>query len=146
MNAASSEQRPRSFLLLPFSVMAGWAVCFWPAKLLRPEEGVFWMSVAAGCCLLCGMIVILVPLVVRAQNDLAIFLIQMMIRFGSLVGVALYVRSYWPRLGVLDFFGWLILFYLLTLLLEVRFFQPSPRKNKETVQTHTILLPDQDDK
>lgn len=146
MNAATPEQRPRLFLLLPLSVLAGWAVCFWPAKLLRPEEGVFWMSVAAGCCLLCGMIVILVPLVVRAQNDLAIFLIQMMIRFGSLAGVALYVRSHWPRLGVLDFFGWLILFYLLTLLLEVKFSRPVAGQDKETVQTRTTLLSDQADK
>jgi hypothetical protein len=132
VSGSTALQGLRSFVYLLISVLLGWAVCFWPARLLRPEAGVFWMSVAAGSCLACGIFVILISVLVPSRDSLVVMLLQMMVRFGSLAGVALVVKNRWPQLGVIDFFGWLIVFYLLTLLLEVRLLQPDVIFGKKT--------------
>lgn len=46
-------------------------------------------------------------------------LVQSMVRLGCVAVVAVIVRKQWPDLGIADFFGWLIGFYLLALLVEV---------------------------
>lgn len=104
---------------LTIAVVAGWLVCFWPARMHGGGDGIFWMSVAAFCCLIPGWIVVLLSRLAIFPDDLWLMLAQTAVRLVSVVGAALVVRSFWPKLGVADFFGWLIGFYLLTLLLEV---------------------------
>ncbi len=46
-------------------------------------------------------------------------MVQTMVRLLTVASVALAVRSLRPELGMLDFFAWLILFYLLAMAVEV---------------------------
>ena len=109
----------KSVILLTAVIAAGWAVCFWPARLLRGDSGILWMSVAATACLLPGWIILLLSRLSVFSNDLSAILVQSLLRLGSVATVALVVRQTRPQLGVGDFFAWLICFYLLALLAEV---------------------------
>ena len=101
----------------------GWVLCFWPARLLNGESGVWWMTLAAVCCLVPGWIVVFLSGLAIFPNDLAAMLVQTMLRLGIVSAVAVSVKKLRPELGVADFFGWLIGFYLLavaTVVLVVR--------------------------
>ena len=97
----------------------GWVLCFWPARLLNGESGVWWMTLAAVCCLVPGWIVVFLSGLAIFPNDLAAMLVQTMLRLGIVSAVAVSVKKLRPELGVADFFGWLIGFYLLALATEV---------------------------
>ena len=109
----------RSAVLLTVVIAAGWAVCFWPARVLRGSSAVWWMSVAAVACLVPGWFVLLLSRLSVFPNDLAAMLAQTLLRLGSVAAVALAVRMARPHLGIMDFFGWLIGFYLMALVTEV---------------------------
>jgi hypothetical protein len=87
--------------------------------MLRGEVGVWWMSLAAIAVLVPGWIVVFLPTAAILRNDLSVMLVQTMIRLFSVAGVALAVKKLRPDLGIVDFFGWLIAFYLLALAVEV---------------------------
>lgn len=106
-------------LWLTFFVALGWAVCFWPARALRGSLGVWWMSVAAIAVLVPGWIVVSLSGVAILRNDLVAMLVQTMIRLLVVAATAVVIRKIRPELGIVDFFGWLVGFYLLALVVEV---------------------------
>ena len=109
----------KSALWLTFFVALGWALCFWPARMLRGEAGVWWMSLAAIAVLVPGWIVVFLSSAAILRNYLVAMLVQTMIRLFSVAGTSVAVKQLRPDLGIVDFFGWLIAFYLLALAVEV---------------------------
>ena len=77
------------------------------------------MSLAAIAVLVPGWIVVFLSSAAILRNELSAMLVQTMIRLFSVAGAAMLVRVLRPQLGVVDFFGWLIAFYLLALVVEV---------------------------
>ena len=65
-------------------------------------------------------------------NDLSAMLIQSMTRLVSVAVVAVVIRKQWPHLGIADFFGWLIGFYLLALLAEVLLLRRTVESSRDT--------------
>lgn len=98
-----------------------WVICFWPARQLRGESGVWWMSLAAISCLVPGWIVVFLSGLAILRNELTSLMLQTMVRLFIVAGVALFVRKVYPAVGFVDFFGWLLVFYLTALALEVWF-------------------------
>ena len=78
------------------------------------------MTIAAICCLIPGWIVVFLSMVAIVRDELSAMLIQTMVRLFTVAGVALAVRKLRPELGFVDFFGWLVGFYLLALAVEVK--------------------------
>ena len=109
----------KSALWLTFFVALGWVCCFWPARYFGGELRVWWMSLAAIAVLVPGWIVVFLSSAAILRNELSAMLVQTMIRLFSVAGAAMLVRMLRPQLGVVDFFGWLIAFYLLALAVEV---------------------------
>jgi hypothetical protein len=105
---------------LTIVLAVGWCVCFFPARWLRGESGIWWMTIAAICCLIPGWIVVFLSMVAIVRDELSAMLIQTMVRLFTVAGVALAVRKFRPELGFVDFFGWLVGFYLLALFVEVK--------------------------
>ena len=108
----------------------GWVLCFWPAKFLRGEAGVWWMTLAAVCCLVPGWIVVFLSGLAIFPNDLAAMLVQTILRGGVVGTVAVTVKLLRPDVGVVEFFGWLIGFYLLALASEVVLLRKKPDSAK----------------
>lgn len=104
---------------LTVAIAIGWVVCFWPARLMNGEAGVWWMSIAAICCLVPGWIVVFLGTLDIFPDDLSAMLVQTSVRLAVVGGVAVLVKKQRPDLGVAEFFGWLIGFYLLALAVEV---------------------------
>ena len=104
---------------LTFAMAVGWLVCFWPARALRGQSGVWWMTIAAICCLIPGWIVVFLSMVAIVRNEFTAMASQMLVRMLAVASVALVVRKFRPELGFVDFFGWLVGFYLLALVAEV---------------------------
>jgi hypothetical protein len=113
----------RAALWLTIAMAAGWAVCFWPARYLRGSAGVQWMSVAAICCLIPGWFVVFLSGLAIVRSELSAMLLQTGVRLFSVSGAALVVRTLKPEFGLADFFGWLVGFYLLALVVEVNVFR-----------------------
>lgn len=90
------------------------------------------MTLAAFCCLVPGWIVVFLSRLAIFRNDLAAMLVQTLLRLGCVSGVALIVVILRPEIGIADFFGWLIGFYLLALAAETILNRPtdlrSPKK------------------
>ncbi len=118
MNSRPLFNSFRASVWLTFVMAIGWVVCFWPARFLRPETGVLWMTLAAFCCLVPGWIVVFLSRLAIFRNELAVMLIQTLLRLGFVSAVALFVAMSRPGIGIADFFGWLIGFYLLALATE----------------------------
>ncbi len=78
------------------------------------------MTIAVICCLIPGWIVVLLSTVAIVRDQLSAMLIHMMVRLFLVAGVALAIRKLRPELGMADFYGWLIVFYILALIVEVR--------------------------
>jgi hypothetical protein len=108
----------KSGFWLTMIIVVGWAVCFWPARLLRGQSGVWWMSLAAIAALVPGWIVVFLSGLAILRNDMLAMLIQTMVRLFAVAATAIVVRTVRPDLGIVDFFGWLIGFYLLALAYE----------------------------
>ena len=116
----------KSAFWLTFYLAVAWVLCFWPARALRGSAGVWWMSLAAIAVLVPGWIVVFLSGIAILRNDLAAALIQTMIRLFAVAGTAVIVRILRPELGIVDFFGWLIGFYLLALAIEVALLRSRP--------------------
>jgi hypothetical protein len=135
---ATSQQNFSPFrqaLFLTVVITVGWIVCFWPARNFGGGSGVLWMSIAAAACLGPGWIVVFLPGVAIFSSDLAVMLVQTMVRLMSVSVVAVVVKKMHPELGFVDFFGWLVGFYFLALLTEVwlLFRQRSPSQSVASV-------------
>ncbi len=123
-----------SAILLTVVIAAAWGVCFWPARALR-SDGVLWMSIAAICCLIPGWIVVFLSGLAIFSNELAVMLVQTMVRLMSVSVVAIVVKKTRPELGFAGFFGWLVGFYLLALVVEVWLMFRYRSNSQSTVST-----------
>ncbi len=119
MNSRNEGTLVRSALSLTVVIIVCSAVAFWPARMLAGDVGVRWMTVAAVTCLVPGWIALSLSWLSVFPNELSAMLVQSMVRLGCVAAVAVIVRTQWPALGLAEFFGWLIGFYLLALLAEV---------------------------
>lgn len=119
-------------ILLTVVITAGWALAFWPAREFGGESGVVWMTVAAITCLIPGWIVLALSFLSVLKDDLSAMLVQSMVRLGSVAVVAVVVRKQRPDLGLTEFFGWLVGFYLLALLTEVLLLRRAAEGNHHT--------------
>jgi len=122
----------REALLLTAVIAAAWALAFWPAQMMGGAETIVWMSVAAVTCLVPGWVVLALSFLAVFPNDLSAMLVQSMTRLGSVAVVAVVIRKQWPHLGIADFFGWLIGFYLLALLAEVLLLRRTVEGSRNT--------------
>jgi predicted neutral ceramidase superfamily lipid hydrolase len=122
----------RAAVWLTFVIAVAWVVCFWPARFLRPETGVLWMTLAAFCCLVPGWIVVFLSRLAIFRSELAAMLIQTLFRLGFVSSIALVVVKLRPEIGIADFFGWLIGFYLLALATETFLNRPVRGSLPET--------------
>lgn len=118
MTGSLKESVAGSAVKLTVVIAVGWVLCFWPARLLG-DDVVFWMSIAAICCLVPGWFVVFLSSLAIFSNDLAVMLVQTMVRLMSVSVAAVVVKRLRPDLGFAGFFGWLVGFYLLALLTEV---------------------------
>ena len=109
----------QSVAILTIALLLGWAICFWPARMLNGQAGVFWMSIAAICCLVPGWIVVFLSGLTILSNPLTTMLLQTMVRMFTVGGVAIVVKKMNSKIGFADFYGWLVAFYLLALAVEV---------------------------
>ncbi len=130
MNQTSRGGGLRAALWLTFFVALGWSLCFWPARALSGVPGVWWMSVAAIAVLVPGWVVVFLSGIAILRNDLAAMMIQTMIRLFIVATTALIVRTIRPELGIADFYGWLIGFYLLALAIEVALLKTKTSASK----------------
>jgi hypothetical protein len=112
-------QTSAAVLRLTIVIAVGWVIAFWPARLARPEHGVLWMSIAALCCLVPGWIVVLLEKLTIFRSDLNLILGQMAVRFMAVMVACVAVKWRQPQFGFVDFYGWLIGFYLLAMIVEV---------------------------
>ena len=110
-------------LFLTVAIAAGWAICFWPAKAMNGEVGVKWLSIAAICCLIPGWLVVFLTTLSIFRNYIDKMLAQMTVRFTSVVAVVLLTKWLHPELGIAEFYGWVMGFYCLALIIEVRVLQ-----------------------
>lgn len=88
------------------------------------------MSLAAVSCLVPGWIVVFLTGVSVLRNELSAMMVQTMVRLLTVASLAVVLRKLRPELGFADFYGWLVLFYLLALCVEVVLFRRglvSPR-------------------
>ncbi|APZ91898.1 hypothetical protein [Fuerstiella marisgermanici] len=108
-----------SVAILTVVIAVGWLLAFWPARLLRPDDGVLWMTIAALSCLVPGWLIVLLEKLSTFQNDMKLILGQMSIRFASVAVAAVLVKVFRPDLGLVGFYGWLIGFYMLSMIVEV---------------------------
>lgn len=130
MTGSSIKKGFVSALWLTLVVAIGWVVSFWPARSLRGETGVWWMTIAAICCLIPGWIVVFLSMVAILRSEFGAMALQMIVRLFTVASVALVVRKFRPELGFVDFFGWLVGFYLLALVSEVIVLRKSSVRQK----------------
>lgn len=130
MTESSMKKGLVSAFWLTIVLAVGWCACFFPARWLRGESGIWWMTIAAICCLIPGWIVVFLSMVAIVRDELSAMLIQTMVRLFTVAGVALAVRKLRPELGFVDFFGWLVGFYLLALVVEVKLLK---RRSKDSL-------------
>ena len=118
------DKRIRSpALFLTVAIAMGWVVCFWPARVMNGPGGVKWLSIAAICCLIPGWLVVYLTTLSIFRNDIDKMLAQMAVRFTSVVAVVLVAKWMYPSLGIAEFYGWVMGFYCLALVIEVRILQ-----------------------
>lgn len=86
---------------------------------MNGQAGVFWMSIAAICCLVPGWIVVFLSGLAIFPNDLTVMVVQTMVRMFTIGGAAVILKKLKPEIGFADFYGWLVGFYLLAMAVEV---------------------------
>lgn len=104
---------------LTIAIAVGWVICFWPVRWLHGHDGVLWMSVAAGCCLVPGWVVVFLAELAIFPNDLGAMLVQMTVRLATVGSAAVVVKKLHPEFAPTVFTVWLVVFYLLALFVEV---------------------------
>jgi len=117
-----TEQPESSGVFREAVVLVALGFVFWfllagPAWLVGGAVALGGLTVAAGLCL--------APACVSAAarvwlnvSPLASFLVSSGLRLACVAGAALLAKFTRPELGVREFFGWLILFYLFVLVVE----------------------------
>lgn len=123
MNPEPHTARWKSAVNSTLFLMFGWILAFWPARSLEGESGVWWMSLAAIFCLvLTWSVAFLSGLAIfrRGSAEMYLPLIWTSGRVALVMGLVLVVKFWRPEIGVRQFYGWLIAFYLLLLAVETQ--------------------------
>ena len=114
----------RKTLLNIVIVSAGlWAVSYWPSLMLNGRLGVVWMTVAV---LLCGLPAFVNRVAARSfvtRDALVGVWVHMAVRVGFVFFGVVVVRAGWPLVGISQFYGWLMGFYLITMACDVLEYQ-----------------------
>lgn len=142
MKEVAGSRAGLAAVYLALAVLLAWGVCYLPAGRVGGDRGVFWMSVAAVCCLVPGLLVVLVSRLMVFFDSVVVMLVQMSIRMVCVVGFAFAVRSVSAGAGQRVFLGWLVGFYLYTLLLEVLLLHPSAVRRSLARATVSGVLSD----
>ena len=105
-------------------VSAGlWAVSYWPSLMLNGRLGVVWMTVAV---VLCGLPAFVNRVAARSfvtRDALVGVWVHMAVRVGFVFFGVVVVRAGWPLVGISQFYGWLMGFYLITMACDVLEYQ-----------------------
>jgi cbb3-type cytochrome oxidase subunit 3 len=121
----------QSFLFrLVCVLITGWLIAFWPARWMHGIAGVAWVSVAAGVMLLSGVTGSLLVSLTASKNPLAEPLLHSANRALWVVVASAVVKTLQPATRFSEFYGWLILFYLLLMALEVLSFRQANRQQR----------------
>ncbi|MCA9048350.1 MAG: hypothetical protein KDA89_06455 [Planctomycetaceae bacterium] len=128
---SGSSGNLRAVGLLTAVMVIAWVLCFWPARYFSGPFGVWWMTLAAVCCLVPGWFVVMLSGLPVFANDLALMVVTTMVRLFSVAGAAVVVKQLKPDLRFQDFFGWLVGFYLLALAVEVWCLRPVGQSHQE---------------
>lgn len=95
-----------------------WVLSWWPANWLGAGSGVRWMTVALLIVAIPGFINLLVSALPILQDPLKSMLVQMSLRVTVLLLTVLWMKTQQPKVGISDFYGWLMGFYLVILTFE----------------------------
>ncbi|MEY2724958.1 MAG: hypothetical protein RLZZ458_825 [Planctomycetota bacterium] len=99
--------------------MTAWLLAFWPAAWAYGQHGVVWMSIAAGVAFVSGLAgLVLIPSLV-APDSLAQPLLHMANRAFWVIAASAAAKTFQPGLRFTEFYGWLLLFYIILMVLEV---------------------------
>jgi len=95
-----------------------WVVSWWPAHVLGTASGVRWMTVALLIVAIPRFINLLVSALLILKDPLKCVTAQMFLRLAVLLLAVLCVKTQWPQVGISEFYGWLMGFYLVSLAFE----------------------------
>jgi len=111
-------------------LLSGWLLAYWPASLLHRASGVFWLSIAAGVMLASGISGLALVQVFRQQNTVAEAFLHSGNRTLWVLTAVILAKTLRPQLGLSEFYGWLIFFYLQLMILEVLTLRRHLQKSK----------------
>ncbi|MEY3174012.1 MAG: hypothetical protein RLZZ436_1926 [Planctomycetota bacterium] len=106
----------------------GWLLAYWPASLLHQASGVFWLSIAAGTMFFSGIAGLVIVRLLNQQNTIAETFLHSGNRTLWVLAAVILVKTSQPQVGFSEFYGWLIFFYLQTMVLEVLALRKSSRR------------------
>jgi hypothetical protein len=86
--------------------------------MMHGSAGIAWMSLSAAACAIPAWLACGVVASGLVRSDVGKVLLPMAIRMLPCLCVALIVSQVRPELGVSEFYGWLVGFYLLALAVE----------------------------
>jgi hypothetical protein len=108
--------------LLITVTLTAWALIAYPARLLWGDDALVYSAVAAALCLVPTALTMLWAGWATRQSpeqQLMMVLGGTGVRMGVVLGVGLMLYSWVPLFGQQSFWVWVLLFYLLTLALEM---------------------------
>ena len=94
-----------------------WALLAGPAWMLAGTMGLIGLTISAVLCLAPALVSVAFD-VLFAPSQNVLFLISTGLRFGLVLASALVAKVSRPEFGIVEFYAWLIVFYLFTLAVE----------------------------
>ncbi len=114
----TAAQIAKGVLNLLILSAALWVVSWWPARGLAGESGLLWMTRALLIVVIPGFINLLLSGLPILKDPLKSMLLRMGLRIAVLLPAVLVVKAWWPDVGIAQFYGWLMGFYLISLAFE----------------------------
>lgn len=108
-------------------LMGLWVLSYWPSLLLSGRIGVLWMTVALLLCGLPGFVNLFLSRSRAFRDPLVGVWVHMAVRVVVVFSGVLVVRLGWPAVGISQFYGWLMGFYLVTMAYDVWVYQRGLR-------------------
>ena len=130
MTAQDSPNSFRQGLLLLAVSVALWVVLAGPAWASAGSHGLAGLTLAAGVCLVPGVIVLLVLGQLASTQPMAL-LAGSSVRIVFVFGSCLLVSEFAPSWGFKEFFLWLILYYFALLIVETVFMLQQLKVNSD---------------
>jgi len=114
----SGVQIARGALNLLILSVALWVISWWPSRWLAGESGSGWMTRALLIVVIPGFINLLLSGLPILKDPLKSVLVMMGLRVSVLLVSVLAVKVWRPDVGITEFYGWLMGFYLVSLAFE----------------------------